>query len=145
MLHFRFITVYTYRICTISSLFTVLVDANISDSCILLCLSHITGKMLKRNYDCSVFPNAIIMYYTLALSCASLHISIIIPLLGHAAMEAAVCNLIERGDRVMSCVNGLWGERFAEMASRHGRLIIVILLLFSPSPSERNKTVITKV
>lgn len=46
-----------------------------------------------------------------------------------------MCNLTEPGDKVLSCVNGLWGERFAEMASRHGRLIIS--LLFSPSPSER--------
>ncbi|XP_053379280.1 alanine--glyoxylate aminotransferase-like isoform X2 [Mercenaria mercenaria] len=38
---------------------------------------------------------------------------------GHAAMEASVCNLIEPGDKVLACVNGLWGERFAEMAQRH--------------------------
>lgn len=35
-------------------------------------------------------------------------------------MEASVCNLVEDGDRVMACVNGIWAERFAEMASRHG-------------------------
>lgn len=35
-------------------------------------------------------------------------------------MEASVCNLVEDGDRVMSCVNGVWGERFADMAARHG-------------------------
>lgn len=35
-------------------------------------------------------------------------------------MEASVCNLVEKGDKVLVCVNGLWGDRFAEMAQRHG-------------------------
>lgn len=39
---------------------------------------------------------------------------------GHAAMEASVCNLIEDGDPVLVCENGLWGQRFADMAARHG-------------------------
>ncbi|KAL4221089.1 hypothetical protein ACF0H5_019351 [Mactra antiquata] len=39
---------------------------------------------------------------------------------GHGAMETSVCNLIEAGDKVMVCVNGLWGERFSDMADRHG-------------------------
>ncbi|CAH1800142.1 unnamed protein product [Owenia fusiformis] len=38
---------------------------------------------------------------------------------GHAAMEAAVCNLIEDGDVLVSFVAGMWGERFAEIGERH--------------------------
>ena len=38
---------------------------------------------------------------------------------GHAAMEASVCNLVEPGDTALVGVNGLWGERWAEMADRH--------------------------
>ena len=38
---------------------------------------------------------------------------------GHGAMEASVCNLVEPGDTVMVGVNGLWGERFSDMADRH--------------------------
>lgn len=38
---------------------------------------------------------------------------------GHAAMECAVCNVVEPGDKVLVCVNGLWGERFADMVQRH--------------------------
>ena len=34
-------------------------------------------------------------------------------------MEASVCNLVEPGDTVMVGVNGLWGERFSDMADRH--------------------------
>ncbi|XP_071146816.1 alanine--glyoxylate aminotransferase-like [Mytilus edulis] len=41
---------------------------------------------------------------------------------GHAAMEAAVCNLLEPGETTLSCVNGLWGERYADMARRNGAI-----------------------
>ena len=36
-------------------------------------------------------------------------------------MEAACCNMVEDGDVVLVAVNGIWGERFADMAKRHGR------------------------
>lgn len=39
---------------------------------------------------------------------------------GHAGMEAAMCNLVERNDVVLIGVNGIWGERAADMASRQG-------------------------
>ncbi len=39
---------------------------------------------------------------------------------GSAGMEAAVANLIEPGDPILVCVNGYFGERIAEMASRYG-------------------------
>ena len=39
---------------------------------------------------------------------------------GHAAMEAACCNLIEPGDVVLVAWNGTWGERFSDMAARNG-------------------------
>lgn len=38
---------------------------------------------------------------------------------GHAAMEAACCNLVEPGDVILVGINGLWGERFSNMADRH--------------------------
>lgn len=38
---------------------------------------------------------------------------------GSAAMEAALCNLIEPGDPVLVCVCGFFGERIAEMARRY--------------------------
>lgn len=37
---------------------------------------------------------------------------------GHAAMEAACCNLVEPNDVVLIGVNGIWGERFSNMAER---------------------------
>ena len=49
-------------------------------------------------------------------------VQLLIVFVGHAAMEAACCNLIEPGDVVLVCINGLWGERFAEMVERHGTL-----------------------
>lgn len=39
---------------------------------------------------------------------------------GHGAMETALCNLIEDGDRVLIGVTGIWGQRAGEMAKRHG-------------------------
>lgn len=45
---------------------------------------------------------------------------------GHAAMEASVCNLVEPGDPVLVGINGLWGERLAEMADRHSAKVATI-------------------
>lgn len=39
---------------------------------------------------------------------------------GTAGMEAALCNFIEPGDRVLVAVIGFFGERLAEMAGRYG-------------------------
>jgi alanine-glyoxylate transaminase/serine-glyoxylate transaminase/serine-pyruvate transaminase len=39
---------------------------------------------------------------------------------GSAGMEAALCNLIEPGDRVLVAVMGYFGERMVEMARRYG-------------------------
>lgn len=38
---------------------------------------------------------------------------------GHGAMECACCNMVERGESVLVGVNGIWGERFADMVDRH--------------------------
>ena len=37
-----------------------------------------------------------------------------------AAMEAGIGNLVEPGDEVLVCINGVFGGRMAEMARRHG-------------------------
>ncbi|MBL7164643.1 MAG: alanine--glyoxylate aminotransferase family protein [Anaerolineales bacterium] len=39
---------------------------------------------------------------------------------GSAGMEAALCNFIEPGDRVLVAVNGYFGERLVDMAGRYG-------------------------
>jgi len=39
---------------------------------------------------------------------------------GSAAMEAAVANMVEPGTPVLVCINGYFGGRIAEMASRYG-------------------------
>jgi alanine-glyoxylate transaminase/serine-glyoxylate transaminase/serine-pyruvate transaminase len=38
---------------------------------------------------------------------------------GSAAMEAAVANMVEPGDPVLVCINGVFGGRIAEMARRY--------------------------
>ena len=40
---------------------------------------------------------------------------------GHAAMEAAVVNMVEPEDVVAVGTSGIWGQRFADMVSRHGK------------------------
>lgn len=39
---------------------------------------------------------------------------------GSAGMEACVCNLIEPGDEVIICVNGVFGGRMKDVAERYG-------------------------
>ncbi|KAG7321565.1 hypothetical protein KOW79_014423 [Hemibagrus wyckioides] len=39
---------------------------------------------------------------------------------GHTAMECAVFNVVEPGESVLVSVNGVWGERVAEIAQRMG-------------------------
>lgn len=41
---------------------------------------------------------------------------------GHCAMEAAFLNLLEHGDTVLVAVNGIWGQRAADIARRLGTL-----------------------
>ncbi|MCI4386186.1 hypothetical protein PGIGA_G00059470 [Pangasianodon gigas] len=39
---------------------------------------------------------------------------------GHTAMECAVFNIVEPGESVLVAINGVWGERVAEIADRMG-------------------------
>lgn len=39
---------------------------------------------------------------------------------GHAGIEAAFVNILEKGDRVLVLKNGLWGGRVADIAERCG-------------------------
>lgn len=39
---------------------------------------------------------------------------------GHAAMECAIFNAVEPGESVLIAINGIWGERVAEIAERMG-------------------------
>jgi len=41
-------------------------------------------------------------------------------------MESAICNLVERGDDVVVCVKGFFGERIKEMATRCGGNPIIV-------------------
>jgi alanine-glyoxylate transaminase / serine-glyoxylate transaminase / serine-pyruvate transaminase len=44
---------------------------------------------------------------------------------GSAGMEAAVVNLIEPGDSMLVCVNGVFGSRMADVASRAGAKVTI--------------------
>jgi alanine-glyoxylate transaminase/serine-glyoxylate transaminase/serine-pyruvate transaminase len=45
---------------------------------------------------------------------------------GTAGMEAALCNLIEPGDRVLACIHGFFGQRLADMGKRHGAAVEIL-------------------
>src|SRR5690606_33545305 len=45
---------------------------------------------------------------------------------GSAGMEACVVNLIEPGDRMVVCVNGVFGTRMADVAARCGAEVTTI-------------------
>lgn len=42
---------------------------------------------------------------------------------GHAGMETGIANLVEDGDVVLIAICGIWGERAAEIAKRHGATV----------------------
>jgi len=39
---------------------------------------------------------------------------------GSAGMESAICNIVERGDEVVVCISGFFGERMSDMIQRCG-------------------------
>ncbi|MEL6307842.1 MAG: alanine--glyoxylate aminotransferase family protein [Chloroflexota bacterium] len=45
---------------------------------------------------------------------------------GSAAMEAAVCNMVEPGDKMLVCCNGYFGHRLQDMAERYGAEVHMI-------------------
>src|SRR6516165_1604339 len=45
---------------------------------------------------------------------------------GMAGMEACVVNLIEPGDRMVVCVNGVFGQRMTDVAQRAGAAVTTI-------------------
>ena len=45
---------------------------------------------------------------------------------GSAGMETCVVNLIEPGDRMLVCVNGVFGQRMADVAGRAGAAVAVL-------------------
>jgi alanine-glyoxylate transaminase / serine-glyoxylate transaminase / serine-pyruvate transaminase len=53
-------------------------------------------------------------------------LTLAVPGTGTAAMEAAVANLTEPGDKVLVCVKGYFGGRIAEMAGRYGAEVEII-------------------
>ncbi|NXP40194.1 SPYA protein, partial [Leiothrix lutea] len=46
---------------------------------------------------------------------------------GHSAMEAALLNLLEQGDTVLVAINGIWGQRAADIARRLGANVCELL------------------
>ena len=42
---------------------------------------------------------------------------------GSAGMEACVCNLVEPGDEMIVCVNGVFGNRMKDVAERYGATV----------------------
>src|SRR5262245_29704438 len=45
---------------------------------------------------------------------------------GSAGMEACVVNLVEPDDRVVVCVNGVFGQRMADVARRTGAAVTTV-------------------
>jgi len=54
------------------------------------------------------------------------HITFPISGTGSAGMESAICNLVERGDEVIVCIKGFFGERMREMITRCGGKPIIV-------------------
>ena len=48
------------------------------------------------------------------------HVTFPISGTGSAGMESAICNIVERGDEIIVCINGFFGERISEIVKRCG-------------------------
>jgi alanine-glyoxylate transaminase/serine-glyoxylate transaminase/serine-pyruvate transaminase len=55
-----------------------------------------------------------------AVFCTANELTLAVSGTGSAGMETCVVNLIEPGDRMLVCVNGVFGERMADVAERAG-------------------------
>lgn len=44
---------------------------------------------------------------------------------GHTGMEGSMMNILERGERILVCENGMWGLRAHNIAERQGKILIV--------------------
>jgi len=58
---------------------------------------------------------------------------------GHSAMECAIFNSVEPGESVLTAVNGIWGERAADMAERIGKAAAFLYFTVKKS-HEKTKT-----
>ncbi len=45
---------------------------------------------------------------------------------GSAGMEAAICNVIERGDKIIVGINGVFGTRLADVSKRYGAEVLEV-------------------
>ncbi len=54
------------------------------------------------------------------------HLTLAVPGTGSAGMEACIDNLVEPGDDVIICVEGVFGARMADMAERHGATVALV-------------------
>jgi len=50
--------------------------------------------------------------------------AITLPGTGTAAMEAAICNVVEAGDEVIVGIHGFFGQRLADIVERHGGIAV---------------------
>ncbi len=53
-------------------------------------------------------------------------LTVTLPGTGMAAMEAAICNVVEPGDEVIVGIHGFFGQRMAEIVERHGGTAIKV-------------------
>src|SRR6266404_9817772 len=54
------------------------------------------------------------------------HLTFPVSATGSAGMETCVVNLIEPGDRMVVCVNGVFGQRMTDVAQRAGAAVTAI-------------------
>ena len=44
-------------------------------------------------------------------------------------MEASIMNIVERGEPILVCINGMWGKRAREIAERRGLGLEILKLV----------------
>jgi len=63
--------------------------------------------------------------------------SVTLPGTGMAAMEAALCNVVEPGDTIIVGIHGFFGQRMAEIVERHGGTAVRVEVEFGQVVRER--------
>ena len=63
--------------------------------------------------------------------------SVTLPGTGMAAMEAALCNVVEPGDKIIVGIHGFFGQRMAEIVERHGGTAVRVEVEFGQVVKEQ--------
>jgi len=94
------------------------VDPRVLQAMALPCIGHLDPDFIKIMDSIKMMLKQVMLTEN--------ELTIPVSATGSAGMEAALCNLIEPGDRCIVCVNGVFGARMADVCGRYGAEVITV-------------------